>query len=86
MKRKQHYDLEQKGNRITNKKQAIEKYQDFLDRVHKENSEQFTDVSDIINRYDILVNEDEKLGRQRIKMEEELKEMKERKNKYEKEK
>ena len=40
----------------------------------------------IINRYDILVNEDGKLGRQRIKMEEELKQMKERKNKYEKEK
>ena len=55
LKRKQLMQLEQKANRINAKKQAIEKYQEFLDKVQKEHSEEFPEVDFIINRYEILI-------------------------------
>jgi len=54
-KRRELMRLEQKANRINAKKQAIEKYQQFLDCVQKDHPDDFTEVDMIINRYVILI-------------------------------
>lgn len=48
--------------RIDAKKKAIEKYQLFLDSVQKRHPDDFIDADAIINRYNVLITEDEKLA------------------------
>lgn len=61
-KRKLLANLEQKAMRIDAKKKAIEKYQIFLDSVQKRYPDDFIEVDAIINRYIVLITEDEKLA------------------------
>ena len=49
--------LKKKAQRIESKKQAIMKYENFLEEVQKENTDEFQEVNDILTRYDTLVRE-----------------------------
>ena len=72
-KRKLLANLEQKAMRIDAKKKAIEKYQLFLDSVQKRHPDDFIEVDAIINRYNVLITEDEKLANTGSALEETLK-------------
>lgn len=72
--------------RIEAKKKAIMKYEDFLEEVRKANPDEFAEIPEIINRYDILIQENQKLDKTHQELEQTYKQMKENTNKYIKDK
>ena len=62
------------------------KYENFLEEVQKENTDEFQEVNDILTRYDTLVRENQKLDKDHYDLEQKLKQMKDNTNKYIKDK
>ena len=86
VKQRQYEMLKKKAERIESKKQAIMKYENFLEEVQKENTDEFQEVNDILTRYDTLVRENQKLDKDHHALEQKLKQMKDNTNKYIKDK
>lgn len=63
----------------------MKKYEDFLERVREKNSDEFSDISDILARYETLKKSHSSLSRKSQKLEEELQQIKLRRDQYEKE-
>ena len=61
VKKRQYEQLKKKAERIESKKQAIMKYENFLEEVQKQNTGEFDEVEKILTRYDTLVRENQKL-------------------------
>jgi predicted HAD superfamily phosphohydrolase len=77
--------IEQKANRIMLKKNALTKYENYLDRV-RQSSDEFSEIKDILDRYDTLCKENEKLDSTHRGLEDRLKDMKDSTTKYIKDK
>ena len=77
--------LKKKAERINLKKEALNKYEQFLEDM-KKHSDEFPEVSDIIFRYDTLIKENANQEANYQKLDERLKTMKDNTTKYIKEK
>jgi chromosome segregation ATPase len=67
--------LEKQAQRIESKKRALMKYEDFLEKV-KANSDEFSEIKDILDRYDTLCKENQKLDHTYRNLEDKLKDIK----------
>ena len=54
-------ELNEKSRRIDRKSAAMKKYEDFLKLVREQNSDDFTELSDIVNRFTTLNESNKKL-------------------------
>jgi uncharacterized protein YwgA len=77
--------LTKKAERIEMKQKAIMKYEHFLEKV-QQGSDEFLEIADILSRHKTLVDENRKLDTLNQEQERRLEEMKQRVNKYTKEK
>jgi len=77
--------LEKKAQRIELKKNSLLKFENYLDKV-KKNSDEFSDISEILSRHKTLIDENEKLNKINNMQEARLEEMKRRVQQYEKDK
>ena len=71
---------------IERKVTAMHKYEEFLEKVKSDNSDKFTEISDIISRYDTLKKTNKDLVNDSHKLQEELDKLTEDATQYEKEK
>ena len=85
--KKRHLDfLNKKAQRIELKKRALMKYEDYLETVKSTHSDEFTEIKDILDRYDTLVKENEKLDSSHQVLEHGLNDKKDATTKYIKDK
>ncbi|CAG9333940.1 unnamed protein product [Blepharisma stoltei] len=83
------HDIEELSFRATSLEKEVtkmRKYEDFLERVREKNPDDFTDISDILARYNTLKQSYEDLMKKRHQLEEELQDIKWTRDLYEKEK
>ena len=73
--------IEKKSQRVTAKKNALQKYENYLDKV-RQNSDEFSEIKDILDRHETLLKENAKLVENQQRLEERLKEMKDHTTKY----
>ena len=75
-KRKQFEILQSKKKRIEQQKQAVEKYQNFLEEVKSQNNDEFTEVTEISARYRTLSKLQEDLSKKKEGLDRQLEEKK----------
>ena len=75
-KRKQFLILESKQMRIEEQKTAVEKYQEFLENVKSQNSDDYSEVIEIRDRYHTLNSTSEALNKKKIELDQILEEKK----------
>lgn len=78
--------LQKKDERIELKKKALSKYKDYLEMVREQNPDDFEEVDSIKSRYQTLVSENKKLDNTIETLDNQLKEMKDNRIKYIKDK
>lgn len=69
-------ELSRQQTKLERKVASLKKYEDYLDTVIKANTEQYSDLQDIINRYKILVKSNDHLVRDHANMEQNLEKLK----------
>lgn len=64
--------LDQKSQCIIRQKRAVQKYYDFLDKVREQNSDEFAEVSHILDRYKVLTDSQAQLKGKLDSMDEQI--------------
>ena len=85
-KKKEHTELEKKAKRIELKKKALLKYENYLEEVQKSCSDEFSEIPEILARYETLIKENIKLNENHKQLETKVLDMKESTTRYIKEK
>lgn len=85
-KEKQLKILEEKSKRISLKREAIMKYERYLEKVQQTYPDEFDDISSILNRYKLLVKANEDLETKNKGLEESSEKLKLNIEKFEKDK
>lgn len=78
--------LQEKSKRINNKREAIMKYERYLEAVHHSYQDEFDDVGSILNRYKQLIDTNESLEKKNKDLEDKSEKLKLTIDKYEKDK
>lgn len=77
--------LKERNTALEKEVMRMRKYEDFLERTKEKNPDDFTDISEILGRYNTLKESYEKLMKRRHQLEEELQNVKRDRDQYEKE-
>jgi len=85
-KHKEFAELEKKEMRIQRKKNALLKYEQYLEGVRGKNSDEFSEISDILFRHKTLIKENQKLNEAHFVLDNKLNTLKDSTTKYIKEK
>ena len=85
-KKKELTELEKKAKRIELKKKALLKYENYLEEVQKSCSDEFSEIPEILARYETLIKENKKLNDNHKELESKVLDMKEGTTRYIKEK
>ena len=81
-KKQQLLILQEKEKRIVKQKQAVQKYQKFLEEVQRLNSDEFNEIGDILSRHTVLQNTSSDLLNKLRELEDKLNNKREEVNKY----
>lgn len=77
-------ELKDKNEALEREVARMRKYEEYLERIKEKNSEDFPDITDILVRYDTLMNSYENLMKRRHHLEEDLQNVKKDRDQYEK--
>lgn len=83
-KEEQYQILMEKQGRINLKVNAMKKYEEYLESVKERNSDEYSELQDILARYKTLKDSNEKLNKKMAELERELDGLKNQVVKYEK--
>ena len=82
----QHQELQRYASRLDRKVTALKKYEEYLDLVYKNNTDQYTEIQDILTRYATLEKSNKSLTGNYAKKEQDLQALRNEAGQYEKEK
>jgi len=79
-------ELQKNSSKLERKVQSLKKYEDYLDTVIKEHSDQYSDLGELLQRHGVLENSHKNLKKQQQDLENELERLRTEAAQFEKEK